>query len=325
MEFVAFVEEYMENVVESSVEQTTWEGYMSIVKKHIIPYFRGLKYRIKDINPIHLQKYFAKKYKDDKLNANTLKRHRAVLKRIFQYAVKNKIIEYNPILGVEMPKVESEKELSYYSVDELKTLIEASKGAIIESAVFLTSFYGLRRGEVLGLRWKDIDFENKTISIKNTRTKVSKAVEKKPKTKSSKRELPMTESVIEYLQNLKTKQEDDKKLFGNTYIKNDYIVKYDNGKLISTCTFNRTLSKIMEDNNLRHIRLHDLRHSVASYMNEQGVSLKVIQEWLGHSDIQTTARIYVHVGKEQKKNTALRMEEALKNSITLENTLEKDE
>lgn len=191
---------------------------------------------------------------------------------------------------------------SYYTVEQLEKLLELTKGTSIESVVFLTAHYGFRRGEVLGLRYSDIDFVEKTLTVRNTRTKVKSAVEKQPKSIASYRTLPLMPMVEKYLVDLKKKQEQDKILFGSEYQCNDYICKTANGAPININSLSHIFKRILEQNDMPHIRFHDIRHSVASYLLKNGVSLKEIQLWCGHSDISVTAMFYTHVDLEMKRN-----------------------
>jgi integrase len=300
--FTDFLLEWLDNNAKSSIEQTTYEGYKTIIKKHVIPYFKNKNLTLSDLKTIHLQKYIDKKFKDG-LSANYLRRHYANIKKCIDYAVKLDIIKDNPIVNVTMPKNKGYS-ANFYSVEELEKLLEITKGTICETAVYLTAMYGFRRGEVLGLRWKDVDFEDGTITICNTRTKVLKEVVKRPKTKSSLRTLPLIEDVATYLKKLQVTQKENKLLFGKEYKNSDYICRYEDGTPTNIVTMESNFSKLLADNKMQHIRFHDIRHSTASYLLKNGVSLKEIQMWLGHANISTTANIYIHLDSEMKKNTA---------------------
>ena len=188
---------------------------------------------------------------------------------------------------VTIPKIKKH-DAKYYTVEQLEQLLKVTKGSNIESAVFLTVHYGFRRGEALGLRWSDIDFKEGTLKVSNTRTRVAKNIEKKPKSESSIRTLPLIPSVIEYLKALKEQQEEDKNIFGNCYNDNDYVCRYLDGTPVNVNTLNHVFKRTLEENNMLHIRFHDLRHSTASYLIKNGLSLKEIQVWLGHSNISNT-------------------------------------
>lgn len=306
MLFSDFMDYWLNNVIKNQIEQTTFEGYTFAIKNHIIPYFNIQNIKLQDLKTLHFQNYFNEKYesgrKDGKggLSANMLKKHYANMKKALDYAVKVNLINKNPIINVSMPKIKkfTGKTLK---IEELEKLIECVKGTNIESAVFLTINYGFRRGEVLGLRWQDIDFNNDYLTVQNTRVRVKTDIEKKPKTESSMRTLPLIEKVSIYLKKLKQQQIEDKKLFGNCYNDNDYICKYNDGTPLNISLYNRVFKKILIQNNIPLIRIHDLRHCTASFLLKNGISMKEIQVWLGHSNISTTMDIYAHVDYEMKK------------------------
>lgn len=191
---------------------------------------------------------------------------------------------------------------------ELEQLFAAVKDDPIELGVILAAFYGLRRSEVVGLKWSAIDFGKKTITIRHTVTQVcvegkSTIIEKdRTKTKSSYRTLPLVAPFEELLHRLKAKQEQHRKLCGKSYCTQyaEYIYVNEIGDLIKPGYITQHFPMLLEKKNMRKIRFHDLRHSCASLLYANGVSLKEIQEWLGHSDISTTSNIYTHLDYSSK-------------------------
>lgn len=313
MLFSDFMLYWLDNEICNQVEPTTLESYKINITKHIEPYFKERLLEVQQVKLIHLQKYFDDKYKSG-LSANSLHKHYANMKKALDYAVKSKMIKYNPIIDVSLPKIKKHN-IEIISSEDLKKLLEAVKDTPIETAVYLTANYGLRRGEVLGLRWKDIDFENKTVSICNTRTKMLSDVEKQPKTESSNRILPLIDNVAEYLLKVKEQQDDDKQFFGNCYNDCEYICRNKAGHPLSTGSYDHSFRSLLKANNLPLIRLHDLRHLNATMLLRQGISAKEIQVWLGHSQISTTLDIYTHVDFEMKKSSANVMNELIPNII----------
>jgi integrase len=170
--------------------------------------------------------------------------------------------------------------------------------------ILLTINYGLRRGEVLCLIWQDIDFESGNIFICNTRVRVKEIIEKQPKSESSLRTLPLMPQVEGYLRKLQKQRDEDKRLMGNCYTDSGYVCRNRDGLPINMDSCNSIFKRILKNNNLPNIRLHDLRHCTASLLLKNGASMKDIQVWLGHSDIGTTMNIYAHVDYEMKKATA---------------------
>lgn len=206
-----------------------------------------------------------------------------------------------------------------YTAEEMEQLFEAARGHRLELIIQFAAFYGLRRGEVLGLRWDAIDFAAGTFTIRHTVTTAS--VEGKhlliqadrAKTKSSLRTLPLVEGFAQRLRALKEQQKYNEKLCGNCYNQKfkGYLFVDEMGNLILPNTVTDNFAQLLKEHGLRKIRFHDLRHSCASLLLKQGVPMKHIQEWLGHSDISTTANIYAHLDSQSKQLSAATMEKAL--------------
>ena len=202
---------------------------------------------------------------------------------------------------------------------ELKELFDSIKDDPLELVIHITAFYGLRRSEVLGLKWSAIDFENKMININHKVVRAGKIIlgKNKMKNKTSNRTLPLIPHIEEILIKAKAQQEQNKKLFGNTYNKKylDYVCVDPMGKLLRPDYITQHFRRIQNNHNLKQIRFHDLRHSCASLMLANNVPMKQIQEWLGHSTFQTTADIYSHLEYSSKLSSA----NAISNALTFEN------
>ena len=238
------------------------------------------------------------------LSASTLRKHYACLSGVLEYATQMELIPNNPIRKISLPK-KAKFTGNYYTADQIEKLLEVVLKTPIESAVYLAVCLGLRRAEVLGLKFKHIDWEEKTINIQETRVKFLKnEVYKAPKNESSKRILPLSENLFEYLKSLKDKYKKNKKQFGKEFIDEGYLVCWDNGLPLTTDYLNHKFKAILKQHNMPHIRFHDLRHSTASYLLKQGLSMKEISVWLGHGDIGTTMNIYAHLDIDMKKNAA---------------------
>ena len=203
---------------------------------------------------------------------------------------------------------------SYYNKEELDTLFKVSKGDPMELAIILAAFYGLRRSEVVGLKWSAIDFERKTITIKYTVIEVNLndgrgnvLIEKeRTKSKTSRRTLPLVKPFEDLLIKMYREQKQNRRLCGDCYCTDylDFIYVNEIGERIKPGYLTQHFPLLLKKYNLRKIRFHDLRHSCASLLYANGVSLKQIQEWLGHSDISTTSNIYTHLDYSSKVSSA---------------------
>ncbi len=261
--------------------------------------------------PKHIQDYYTYELMVRGVSANTVIHRHANIRKALQHAFKLGLIDTNPADRIERPKKEQFIG-SVYEEDELNRLFEIVKGDPIELGVILGAFYGLRRSEAVGLKWDAIDFKKKTITIRHTVTQVtidgkSKIIQKdRTKTKSSYRSLPLVPPFEELLHRLKAQQELNRKLCGKSYCRKytGYIYVNEIGELVKPGYITQHFPLILQKNGMRKIRFHDLRHSCASLLYANGVSLKEIQEWLGHSDIATTSNIYTHLNFTSKVASA---------------------
>ena len=310
--FTEFMKEWLE-IIKPTVEITTYSGYTLTVLNKIIPYFDS-KYpglMLRDLTPKMIQDYYTYGLNKEGVAANTVVHRHANIHKALKYAFKVGMIDSNPADKVEKPKV-GKFESEPYNAKELAELFEAVKGTNLELGVLLAAFYGLRREEAVGLKWKSIDFEKKTITIKSVVTeayvdgKITLVEKDRTKTKSSFRTLPLVPQFEDFLKKLKAEQEHNREICGSYYNKDfiDYVYVNQVGDIMKPGYITQQFPKFLEKNGLRRIRFHDLRHSCATLLFTNGVSLKDIQAWLGHSDISTTSNIYTHLDFDSKINSA---------------------
>ncbi len=299
---------YWLNLIEARkrVDPITIQGYTLIAEKYIIPYFYDLHIKLVDVNKKVLQRFFDDKANAERLDgkgkysASSIKRMKNVVNQTLKEAVKEDLIPANPCTDVEIPKPEPPT-ANYYNAEQLRALFSAIEGDIMEPLIRITALYGLRRSEVLGIKWDSIDFKGKRLSILHTVAKVSTVVEKdKTNNRSSRRSFPLSDEACTIFQELKTKEKENSKLFGKEYIENDYVFKWPNGKPFSPDFVSDHFRMLLRVNGLPHLRFHELRHSCASLLLNNGSTLKDVQEYLGHSNIKTTADIYGHLDMSRK-------------------------
>jgi len=311
--FSEYMLKWLEDYAKINCETTTYEGYRIIIESHIVPYFKDLK--LQELRPAHIQQYYdylvREGRKDGKggLSASTIKRHHANIRKALDRAVMLQLIPNNPALSVELPKVTKFKGKAY-NIEQLKQLIEVSKGGPIHTAIMLASGLGLRRGEVCGLKWSHIDFEKGIVKIENTRTANGGVeVEKSTKTEKSNRTLSLPNYLKEYLKDLYKRQQKMKLLCGKGYNNSDYVCCWDDGTPVRPDYISKKFKEIIDKNSLPPIRFHDLRHTNATLLLEQNVNIKWLSDWLGHSTIRTTADIYAHVTDKVLDEVANKMDE----------------
>lgn len=210
---------------------------------------------------------------DNGLTANTVKHRHANIRKALQYAYVTDLIPNNPATKVELPKIEKYVG-HYYNATQLGQAFKIFKGDPAEFGVITAAFYGLRRGEVVGLKWDAIDFEQKTITIRHTVTETTVDGKSRliladsTKTKSSFRTLPLVEPFEQFLLKMKAEQEQNRKLCGSCYSKDylDYIYVNEIGELVKPGYLTAHVPAVLEQHNMPRIRFHDLRHSCASLL-----------------------------------------------------------
>ena len=308
-------------IAKPTIAQTTYASYRQMTKGVIVPYFEERNITLTGIKPQDIQAFYTEQLK--RVKASSVIHYHAVIHRALKYAVKIDVLVANPADKVERPRKEPFK-ASFYDSTEMEQLFEASRGTYLEIPILLGAFYGLRRSEVVGLRWEAIDFKRNTLTISHTVTsytldgKRHTIAQDTTKTKSSMRTLPLVPAIRGKLLAVKEQQKVYIDLCGTSYDKQyiGYICVNPMGGLIKPNYITQTFPELLAKNNLRRIRFHDLRHSCASLLLANGVPMKQIQEWLGHSDFSTTANIYAHLDYNSKIDSAQAMELGLSAALS---------
>lgn len=262
--FSDFMLKWLE-VTKSTIQITTYASYQGMVERVIVPYFRKRGIKLVDLKATDLQDFYTKQL--ERVKANSVIHYHANIHKALKYAVKIDLIPTNPADKVERPK-KNEFKGSYYSADEIHALTEIAEGTKLEIPVLLASFYGLRRSEVLGLKWDAIDFEANTLEIKHIVTQASIDGKKvlvqadRAKTKSSLRTLPLVPPIRDRLLMLKGQQDTYRRLCGKSYNRDylGYLCVDEIGNIIRPNYVSEQFPKLLEKNGLRPIRFHDLRH-----------------------------------------------------------------
>lgn len=311
MSFADYLLQWLE-IVKVRVKITTYGSYEQLVKSVIEPYFRKKGYTLQGLEARHIQQFYSEKLKTVK--PNSVIHYHAVIHQALKYAMKTDLVSQNVAMKVDRPK-KNDYQPTFLDAAELQKVFEAVKGSKLELPVLVAAFYGLRRGEVCGLRWDAIDFERGTITIKHTVTSTQLDGKKQiiaqdsAKTKSSMRTLPLVGSFAEYFKEVKQTQELNKKVCGNcyNYAYDGYVFVDEMGDRLDPDYLTSNFPEYLMRHGLKRMRFHDLRHSCASLLLANGVPLKQIQEWLGHSDFSTTANIYAHLDYSSKLSSAQAM------------------
>ena len=297
-----FLEKYKINL-----SITTYNIYARICKKYIIPLLGDIK--LCEIKPIHVQNYVDDLL--DLLTPQTIKVHLNILNLALKRAYRLKLIKENPVQFVEVPKNRKYKN-EIYNAQDMQQLLEKSQGTSMELPIVLAGGLGLRISEILGLTWNNVDFNNFTITIdKITVRNNGQVILKDPKTESSIRTITAPKEVILMLKQLK-KDRLAAKLRGEKSHRE--LIFYDkNLNPIAPDVLSKKFRIFLKENNLKHIRFHDLRHSHVTLLIDAKVPIKVISERVGHSNINTTLNIYSHTLKEMDQEASDKISSALFN------------
>lgn len=315
MLFSDYLEQWLD-IVKVRVKITTFSSYQDMVQNTIAPYFEKKSIRLRELEARHIQQFYSEKLKT--VTPNSVIHYHAVIHQALKYAMKTDMVPQNVAMKVDRPRKNSYQP-TFLDATEMQKLLEIVKGTRLELPVLVAAFYGLWRGEVLGLKWDAIDFNRGTLTVKRTVTQVKidgkyQIIEQdSAKTKSSLRTLPLVGSFREYFMEVKKAQEINKKVCGNCYNHkyDGYIFVDELGERMKPDYLTSYFPEYIQKHGMKKMRFHDLRHSCASLLLANGVPLKQIQEWLGHSDFSTTANIYAHLDYTSKISSAQAMEKGL--------------
>ena len=303
------------NLYLSDKSPTTLNGYRYQIDNYIIPMLGNIF--VQDLNTITIQKWIndihtKSPVSQKALSPKTIKNIFLNLSAALNKAVALNIINRNPCDAVVLPKA-AKYEAHIYDESGIQKLIDCAKGTDMEVPIMLELSLGLRRGELIALRWENVDLENKTVNICENRVEAAhgKVITKSPKSVAGIRTIPLSPSLVVLLKNHYKEFLKKQFKYGIGHNKDDYVICQPNGKPYKPFSFSKKFRTLLEKNNLEHIRLHDLRHLNASIMLSQGISPKVAQQRLGHSDFSTTMNIYSHVMKSVENEAAQKLDDVL--------------
>ena len=308
------------NEIQHEIQESTAYDYKLHLNAHINPIIGNIK--LNEINRNTIKYFFDTEFNDclSKIERNeknymqSIGKHLSTLSCILDFAYEENAIIENPVPNLrkryikQLRKYKVKSEIIPYSWDELMKLKEVvlKSDVHIEAPVIIGIYTGLRREEILGLRWQDIDFDNKLLFIRNTCTMVGTKIvyQERTKTEKSRRTVPIIDELYTYLLSLKEKQQKNKEFFGDGYINTDLVCVWPDGKPIKPVNLSKRFTRLLADNNLRKIRFYDLRHSFGTVLYNSTGDIKLVSSWLGHSNISTTSDIYVKTDDERKQDAA---------------------
>jgi integrase len=286
--FKTFLENWLE-IKKNNIRPSTYTNYSNYIYNHIIPNLGNLE--LAKIKPMHLEKFYAKCA--EKLSPTTISKMHKLISSIFNYAVRHGYISKNPCHLVDAPKKGASK-IRTWNEEQVQKFLECAKKSRYYIAFLLAITTGMRRGEILGLRWSDIDFEKKTISINQVLSNDGKMFQE-PKTEYSKRLIALPDITVRELKRHRKRILHEKFRAGGCYIDLDLVVCTSLGNRVHPMSLQRMWWDYIEASGVPRIRFHDLRHTHATLMLKQGVHPKIVSERLGHSSVTITLDTYSHV------------------------------
>lgn len=291
--FAQWLDYWYKDIILPQIEETTAYGYRGMIENYLKPQLGEI--RLQKLTARDIQQYYTWLMDEKKLSPNTVIKHHNLLTNTLNAAERQEYITKNPMRAVSPPK-KRQREAKFYTPEQLGILLDKAVGTRLELPVFICAYLGLRRGELCGLRWSDVDLEHKTITIENTRTQAGKKeIEKGTKTASSTRTLYLPDTLCDMLKAAKEHQQACRAEYKNAYDDNDYVVVMEDGRPFRPNYLSELFGKFLADNDLPKIVLHELRHTFASLSNQAGIPVYNIGKALGHSTPATTQKIYTHL------------------------------
>ena len=305
-----WLEYWMEEVIQPNRAATTIYGYRKIIDNHLSDALGSVP--IQKLTPQHLQQYYSMLMRDKGLSANTVRRHHDLLSCALHMALRQDIILRCPTERVEPPRV-IPHEARFYTPAELKRLFGLVEGHWLELIVKLAGSLGLRREEICGLKWENVDFRRRLVLVREARTAYGATiVQKETKNRASVRTLYLPEEVLLLLGREQERQEEERARQGAVFNRTDHVILDHKGAPYSPNALSLAFTRFVRKNGLPRLTFHGLRHTFATIASCQGASLFDIGKALGHSTPATTGRIYTHLVDRTHEDLVLRVSDALK-------------
>ncbi len=306
-----FLADWLENSVKPSVRPLTHEQYRQHVKLYLAPLLGH--HRLSKLAPQHVRAFIKRKLQDE-LSPRTVQLSLVILRRALGQAVEDGLIGRN-VAKVAGPRVRR-FEGKPLSPEQARTLLGTAKGERLEALYATALSLGLRMGEALGLRWRDIDLDRRVLTVnrilarlRGSQGSTLQLVE--PKTSRSRRTVSLPEAAVRALKAHKVHQLEERLAAGSDWQDNGLVFPSTIGTPLEASNLFRSFKALLRKAGLPDVRFHDLRHSAASLMLAQGIPLRSIQDILGHSSFNVTANLYAHVGEQLRREAADAMDAIL--------------
>ena len=305
-----WLEYWMDSIVRPNRAETTVYAYQKIIDNHIDPALGTVP--LKRLTPKMVQEYYTETQRANGLSSNTMRRHHDLLSSALRSAVRQDVIPASPMERVEPPRVRT-TESYFYNNQELKLLYQKIEGNSLELAVKLAGSLGMRREEICGLKWENVDLQRHLVLIREARTAYGATiVQKETKNRASVRTLYLPDEVYLLLEQEQARQQQERCLQSPTYNPTDHVILDAKGVPYSPNALSLAFTRFVKKNDLPRLTFHGLRHTFATIASCQGASLFDIGKALGHSTPATTGRIYTHLVDRTHEELVQRVSDALK-------------
>jgi integrase len=295
--------------VRDTVRQSTYQGYEYAIRPHIGPALGRIK--LKDLSPAHAR-WFYRDCLDSGLAPATVHKLHVVLHKALNAAVADGLVPRNVTAELKLPRITRE-EIDPLDAEQARRLLETARGDRLEALYVLALNTGMRQGELLALKWDDVDLERSLVRVRRTLTRSDKGfVLGEPKTKRSRRTIRLTAGAVQTLRAHLSRQLEEIERMGSLYEPGGLIFATETGTIINPSNLrNRSLKPLLGRAGLRPIRFHDLRHTCATLLLSKDVNPKIVSEMLGHSSVSITLDIYAHLLPDMQEKAAKALEDVL--------------
>ena len=316
--FLDWLDIWLETYKKSEIKPMTYINYRAKIKNHIKPLIG--KYRLNDLRIDIIQDTINKLSSAKKLSPETVRGIYNIIHDSLNKAVKNGLIIKNVAIDITLPKI-MKKEIRVFTVAEQERFIEEAKKVYAGEMFIFDLGTGLRIGELLGLTWSDVNFDEEIIRVKRTLNIVKDFDDSEskwhkefgsPKTESSNRSIPLLPDLVTLLCQIRQKQKELIEFVGSAYEDNNLIFATQLGKPLDPRNMQRTFKVISDKSNITGATIHSCRHTFATRGLENGIELRVMQELLGHASIKMTADLYTHVLPDKKRDSIMKLSGTIK-------------
>lgn len=313
-----FLHQWLETYVSSNCRRSTYERYKSVINTHLIPDLGTIA--LSDLKPAHIQSHYAKSLHEGRkrtgtsagLSAWTVRKHHVILREALSHALKWGLVGKNVALAVDPPKP-PKSEAHALDGEAAQCILVAALGTIWHPIFHLALYTGMRRGEVLGLRWKDVDLELASLYVTQAMQQLDDGtiIFHEPKTNKGRRSVALSPATAISLRSYREAQEADFLMAGRLHTQETLVFERADGTTPVPDSVTHAFSKYALKAGITGVRLHDLRHTHASLMLKAGIHPKIVSERLGHSSVAFTLDVYSHVAPGLQEAAARKFDEVL--------------